>query len=480
MKKQILSLALALAVCLGLTAPALAAKTTSVTTEEELRAAVAAGGDIVLESDIGTKEKLVIKKSSYIDLNGHKLTVVPVNKYSDPGILIDLAQTLTISDSQYSRFQMGDGKLYVNGYQAGIITSGATLVVNSGVVEAVGDSGPGIGGMAKTGYEDAGTLIINGGIVTAKAGTSGAGIGGASGAFRHGNGGTVTINGGTVTAVGGWWSAGIGGGGGVKSGVHGGTITINGGTVRAQGASGNDKPEADAADIGEGQCGTASGGSVKINGGTIELQAAGINAKTVSIRSCTILGEGAGDHKGSYDAAGNLVTVTGTSGWAADSVAGAVAKGLVPQDMQSDYTQPTTRAQFCALAVAFYEQATGKAITQRKTFSDTSDPNIEKMGGLGIVSGVGGDRFAPNGTLTREQAATMLARLAEAVGEPLPEQMATFADRAQISSWAAAAVGQVQGVGVMGGVGDNRFDPSGLYSREQSMITLLRLYELLK
>lgn len=223
-----------------------------------------------------------------------------------------------------------------------------------------------------------------------------------------------------------------------------------------------------------------TGGSVKINGGTVELQNNGINAKTVSLRNCTIIGEGAGDLKGSYDVAGSLVTVTGTSGWAAEAVAGAVAKGLVPQDMQTDYTQPTTRAQFCALAVAFYEAATGEAITQRKTFSDTSDPNIEKMGGLGIVSGVGGDRFDPNGTLTREQAATMLARLAEAVGEPLPAQMATFADRAQISSWAAAAVGQVQGVGIMGGVGNNRFDPTGLYSREQSMITLLRLYELLK
>lgn len=206
----------------------------------------------------------------------------------------------------------------------------------------------------------------------------------------------------------------------------------------------------------------------------------GLGASKLTLQNCTIKGEGAGDYAGSYDASGNLVTVTGASGWAAEAVAGAVAKGLVPQDMQTDYTQPTTRAQFCALAVAFYEQAAGEAITQRKTFSDTSDPNIEKMGGLGIVSGVGGDQFDPNGTLTREQAATMLTRLAEAVGEPLPAQMATFADRAQISSWAAAAVGQVQGVGIMGGVGDNRFDPTGLYSREQSMITLLRLYELLK
>ncbi len=479
MKKKVLSLALALALCLGLVVPASAAATV-VNTAEELQAAFDKGGDITLGGDIGVKEGLIVTRSSSLDLNGHKLTIIPSNR--DVGLLIELAQVLTISDSQYNKFEPGNGQLKISSVKSGIMTSGATLIINSGVIEVTSENEAGIGGQAEDGYHDGGTVTINGGIVTATGGKyylgDGAGIGGLGtsyGISRSGNGGVITINGGTVTAVGGGYrAAGIGGGGGTGSGGgDGGTITITGGLVRATAGY-------NGAAIGHSGSQSAEGETLKITGGTIELVQSGLGASKLTLQNCTIKGEGAGDYAGSYDASGNLVTVTGASGWAAEAVAGAVAKGLVPQDMQSDYTQSTTRAQFCALAVAFYEQATGEAIAQRKTFSDTSDPNIEKMGGLGIVSGVGGDRFDPNGTLTREQAATMLTRLAEAVGEPLPAQVASFADRAQISFWAAAAVGQVQGVGIMGGVGDNRFDPSGLYSREQSMITLLRLYELLK
>jgi hypothetical protein len=31
----------------------------------------------------------------------------------------------------------------------------------------------------------------------------------------------------------------------------------------------------------------------------------------------------------------------------------------------------------------------------------------------------------------------------------------------------------------MGGVGDNRFDPQGTYTREQSIVTIIRLFDLL-
>ena len=93
--------------------------------------------------------------------------------------------------------------------------------------------------------------------------------------------------------------------------------------------------------------------------------------------------------------------------------------------------------------------------------------------------GVGGNRFDPNAQLTREQAAVMLARLADAIGQPFPPSAPTFADNAQVSSWAADAVGQMQATGIMGGVGDNRFAPGGDYTREQSIVTILRLFDVL-
>ena len=99
------------------------------------------------------------------------------------------------------------------------------------------------------------------------------------------------------------------------------------------------------------------------------------------------------------------------------------------------------------------------------------------MAGLGVVNGVGDGKFDPNGTLTREQAATILVRLADAMGHPLPQAGASFADNASIGSWARDAVGRVKAGGIMDGVGSNTFNPKAAYSREQSILTILRLYQ---
>ena len=54
---------------------------------------------------------------------------------------------------------------------------------------------------------------------------------------------------------------------------------------------------------------------------------------------------------------------------AAERVSAAIAEGVVPEDMQSNFMQAATRAEFCALAVAAYETVHGE-ITGRVTFID--------------------------------------------------------------------------------------------------------------
>ena len=168
------------------------------------------------------------------------------------------------------------------------------------------------------------------------------------------------------------------------------------------------------------------------------------------------------------------------SAWATEQISAAVEAGIVPAFLQSKYLQATTRAEFCALAVALYETATGEEISERLQFNDTSDINVQKMGALGVVAGVGDGNFAPDQKLTREQAATMLSRLANAIEKPLTEQAATFSDNSEISSWAADAVGQMQATGIMGGVGNNTFAPKADYTREQSIATMMRLFDIVK
>jgi uncharacterized protein YkwD len=175
-----------------------------------------------------------------------------------------------------------------------------------------------------------------------------------------------------------------------------------------------------------------------------------------------------------------LALVDHPSPWAKEQVDAAIAKNIVPRSLQSGFTQVIKRYEFCALAIALYETVTGHVTPARLKFSDTNDVNVEKAAALGIVFGVGNNRFDPYGDLTREQAATLLSRLSAVIGKPLPDRRATFADNGDVSSWALSAVGQVQAAGIMTGVGNNAFAPKGAYTREQSIVTFMRLYDIIK
>ena len=170
------------------------------------------------------------------------------------------------------------------------------------------------------------------------------------------------------------------------------------------------------------------------------------------------------------------------SDWAIAFVSAAIAAGLVPESLQMQYTQATTRAEFCALAVALYETVKGSeiAISRDVKFTDTNDTNVLKMATLEVVNGIGDGLFGPEQTLTREQAATMLYRLSEAVGKPLPGKAPTFEDGYLIADWAIVAVGHVEHSGIMNGVGGGLFAPHDDYTREQSITTILRLFDVLK
>ena len=167
------------------------------------------------------------------------------------------------------------------------------------------------------------------------------------------------------------------------------------------------------------------------------------------------------------------------SSWAIESVERADELGLLPHAFRNGFTQPTTRAEFATLAVTLYEHIR-EPITGRVLFVDTNNTYVERAAYIGVVSGVGDGRFDPDSSLTREQAAVMLYRLSGIVGWGYhPHPTGAFDDSHLISSWATEAVEFVQAAGIMGGIGDNQFNPAGQFTREQSIITTLRLFEIL-
>jgi len=165
------------------------------------------------------------------------------------------------------------------------------------------------------------------------------------------------------------------------------------------------------------------------------------------------------------------------SSWSHELINEAVDIGLVPTQLQNHYRNDISRAEFTALAVLFFELVTGDEITGRIQFNDSNDINVQKAAYLGLVSGTGGGNFSPNMAFNREQASVILDRLATAIGEPFPLIPPTFADTPQMSPWAVQSVGAAQFAGIVGGVGNNMFNPRGAFTIEQSIVTILRLFE---
>ena len=88
----------------------------------------------------------------------------------------------------------------------------------------------------------------------------------------------------------------------------------------------------------------------------------------------------------------------------------------------------------------------------------------------GLMNGVGGDQFNPEGSMTRAMLVTVLWRFE---GEPEAGKN-TFSDVPN-GQWYTDAVAWAAANGVVNGVGNNRFDPEGKITREQ-MATILYRY----
>lgn len=173
--------------------------------------------------------------------------------------------------------------------------------------------------------------------------------------------------------------------------------------------------------------------------------------------------------------------------WAKAEVSSAIEKGLVPYSSQTAYQYGISRNDFCQLVARLIEGSSGysmKNFVQRNNrsinmnaFSDTRDINILCANALGIVNGRGNGIFDPNGAISRQEAAKMLAVTAKLLGVPDFGGAKDFSDAGKIASWAKKYVDFVSGNGIM--QGDNgRFRPDAGYTVQQSILTMNRLYNI--
>ena len=114
-----------------------------------------------------------------------------------------------------------------------------------------------------------------------------------------------------------------------------------------------------------------------------------------------------------------------------------------------------------------------------KKFSDTDNSNVSRLYHAKIVTGYDDGTFKPQSYITRQEAAVMLYRAAEYLGYKGNDISVgeMYSDDANIADWAKTAVYQMNSIKVMSGVGENKFDPESNYTNEQSIATVLRLYD---
>ncbi|MCH5210573.1 MAG: S-layer homology domain-containing protein [Oscillospiraceae bacterium] len=170
------------------------------------------------------------------------------------------------------------------------------------------------------------------------------------------------------------------------------------------------------------------------------------------------------------------------------------------------YTDNMTRGMFCDVLANMLRLKNMLPEVGEMTFSDTESDNVSRLWNAKIISGYDESTFGPDDAITREQASMLLYNTAKYMGyieenektapketskptetseTPAPEENPVpdgkeqyrYADDNDIGGWAKKAVYQMNSIGIMSGVGDDKFAPQDKYTNEQSIATIMRLYD---
>jgi len=173
--------------------------------------------------------------------------------------------------------------------------------------------------------------------------------------------------------------------------------------------------------------------------------------------------------------------------WGRDSIVNMTQKGLFSGTSTGVFSpdEEMNRAMFVTVLGRLYEQMGGIIPHRNSTFADTQYNSwysrfVAWGNTNGIVTGVGGNLFAPASPVSRQEAATILVRFASHIGETVtdsPASLAAFVDQNSISDWAkmpmswAIDQGIITGIATPGGV---KLEPTSGSTRAQVAVILER------
>lgn len=169
------------------------------------------------------------------------------------------------------------------------------------------------------------------------------------------------------------------------------------------------------------------------------------------------------------------------SEWAKYNIKQAVNDGLLPKWNQIDYTNDIMRLEVCQLM----ENLLNKngyidESLEQLPFLDTNDKSVKLLWSMNIVSGKSETEFYPYDYITREEFSRILSEAYKQLSKNDLSDLSAlqYKDKEQISDWAFDSVKEVTSLGLMQGDENGNFNPKDNITKEQVIVTLLRLHNL--
>lgn len=165
--------------------------------------------------------------------------------------------------------------------------------------------------------------------------------------------------------------------------------------------------------------------------------------------------------------------------WYYDDVRFVVENGLFAGVSDTQF-KPELTMDRGMMTTVLHRLAKEPAVSYSQEFTDVLDGQWYAKGTIwcakmGIVGGVGGGRFAPAQTVSRQEIAVMLYNYAVKTGHTAGEResLSAFSDAGAVASWAQDAMSWAVGAGILNG-GDGRLLPGNGAQRAQVAAMLHR------
>lgn len=179
--------------------------------------------------------------------------------------------------------------------------------------------------------------------------------------------------------------------------------------------------------------------------------------------------------------AGIILPEDNPSDWAKEYIDRASEVGILPDGLIQKYRDDISREDFCELAMALLEKCGFEVMEPSEDapmpFDDTDSRAVYTLNMLGVIDGRGDGVFDPDSYIKREEAAKIVTKLSGVLNMPMLMIYYEYADQEDASEWARPYLSNVYAIGVMEGVGEDRFDPKGTLTAEQTIAIMIRLYD---